>query len=301
MSVSGVNTVQTALLQSAKNSSNSSSPASNSFSSLLSDAFQGVQNQGAYDEKYDMYAELLKDSSGSSKELLTTLLSVGSGISPMMYISLCNALAGNTSISCTGVASKAMVNVEAGLGDVTQDPWKPTDPAIVSDVYNRSAELYRNVIGQFNVASNPRYSTSRGGTYCNIFVWDVTSAMGAEIPHYYNASTGKPMEYGDNGANQMTANRMHSWLHEHGEEYGWYEVSAREAQNIANQGRPVVTALYRNGAHGHVQAVCPSKDGKYNEEKGVTIAQAGRNLTSYTYISNIYNASLSKVSYFAHM
>jgi hypothetical protein len=78
-------------------------------------------------------------------------------------------------------------------------------------------------------------------------------------------------------------------------------VSAEEAQNLANEGHPVVTALYRNGSHGHVQVVCPSQDGTYNEEKGVTVAQAGRNLKDYTYISNILgDSSLSKVSYFAH-
>jgi len=56
-----------------------------------------------------------------------------------------------------------------------------------------------------------------------------------------------------------------------------------------------------DGKHGHVQVVCPSKDGEYSADEGVTVAQAGRNLTSYTHISNIYDASLSKVSYFAHI
>ena len=189
----------------------------------------------------------------------------------------------------------------AAAGTGTHSPWIPADPALTSDVYNRSADLYTSVIGQFRVETNLRYSTARGGTYCNIFVWDVTSAMGAEIPHYYNAETGEPMKRGDGAARQMTANRMYTWLHEYGEDYGWYEMSAKEAQELANDGHPVVTALYRSGRHGHVQVVCPSADGEYDEKKGVTIAQAGRHLMSYTHITNIYNASLSKVSYFAHM
>jgi hypothetical protein len=125
--------------------------------------------------------------------------------------------------------------------------------------------------------------------------------MGAEIPHYYDADSGKPMSYGDKGANQMNANGMYKWLHEHGNQYGWYEVTPAEAQQLANNGHPVVTARYRDGAHGHVQVVCPSKDGTYDEKRGVTIAQAGRHLSSYKPITQVYGASLSKVSYFAHM
>ena len=65
-------------------------------------------------------------------------------------------------------------------------------------------------------------------------------------------------------------------LHKNGENYGWFKVSAQEAQELANQGRPVVTAL-RNlgGGHGHVQVVCPSKDGQYDDERGVTIGSGG--------------------------
>ncbi len=108
------------------------------------------------------------------------------------------------------------------------------------------------------------------------------------------------MSYGDKGANQMTANVIYKWLHESGGQYGWFKVTPEQAQDLANNGHPVVTALYRKGAHGHVQVVCPSKDGEYDEQRGVTIAQAGRRLTSYRPITQIYNASLPKVSYFAH-
>jgi len=126
--------------------------------------------------------------------------------------------------------------------------------------------------------------------------------MAAEIPHYYNAKTGEPMEYGDAGASEMNANGIYNWLCEYGGEYGWREVSAQEAQELANQGHPVVSALYRSGSHGHVQVVCPSPDGGYDAEKGVTVAQAGSNLTSCKYITDLLgSSSLSKVSYFAHV
>ncbi len=260
----------------------------------------------AYEQSYDLYAELLEQSSESTEALMDALFKTNDGsASALMYLSLGEAFAGK-SVPCTGVASEQVPAGAAleGTGNVTASPWKPTDPAITSNANNRSAQLYSAVIAQFDVETNPRYAVNQkgtGDTYCNIFVWDVTSAMGAEIPHYYNAKTGEPMAYGENGANQMTANRIYSWLHNYGEQYGWYEVSAEQAQQLANEGHPVVTALCRSGSHGHVQVVCPSENGDYNEQKGVTIAQAGSNLRSYTYISSIYGeASLSKVSYFAH-
>ena len=213
------------------------------------------------------------------------------------------------------------MNMGAALTQLTQNGWlqtrqdsmggvippqagRPVYPAVKSDFYNRSPELYRRVINQFCVETNPRYAVNKNGTgdtYCNIFVWDVTRAMGAEIPHYYNAQTGAPMECGDSGASEMTANRMYTWLHEHGEEYGWFKVTDEQAQDLANQGRPVVTALSNSGGHGHVQVVCPSHDGYDDPSRGVTIAQAGRTLTSYRPITEIYRASLPKVAYFAHI
>jgi hypothetical protein len=265
--------------------------------------------EAAYEPAYDMYAELIGQSSDTTDSLLAVLMSAGMmNASPTMLMSLCSALTGQTSVPGTDAyrsqaAYRTAVNT-AGIGHVTASPWNASSPALTSDTSHRSAALYSEVIGQLSVETNPRYAVNQQGkndTYCNIFVWDVTRAMGAEIPHYYNAETGEPMARGDSGVTHMTANRMDTWLHTHGEDYGWHEVSAQEAQALANQGHPVVTSLYREGRHGHVQVVCPSKDGEYSPEKGVTIAQAGRNLTSYTYISNIYSASLPKVSYFAHI
>lgn len=182
----------------------------------------------------------------------------------------------------------------------------PVNPLITSGPMSRSPELYNRVIGQFEVETNGRYAVNKQGkndTYCNIFMWDVTRAMGAEIPHYVDPETNAPMYYPDNeGARHMNANRIYDWLHAHGEKYGWVEVTAEQAQMMANEGKPVVTAKRNNsGGHGHVQVVCPSRDGLYDPKRGVTVAQAGRTLTSYIPITRIYNASLPKVKYFAHI
>ena len=192
-------------------------------------------------------------------------------------------------ISLTG---RAVIPVEA---------WRPTTPAITSSVVNRSPELYRAVVAQHDVENAERYRPFRNGnTYCNIFMWDVTRAMGAEIPHYVDPDTGTPRYYPDTkGARGQTAFRIDNWLREHGPLYGWREVDARAAQMHANQGKPAVTTA---GTIDHVQVVVPSRDGGYDPVKGVTIAQAGKIVSNYMHITDIYskNAMNNNVRYFVH-
>ena len=182
---------------------------------------------------------------------------------------------------------------------------KPCNPELFSTQSNRSAANYRAIINQFDVENNGRYKVNKkgtGDTYCNIFMWDVTSAMSAEIPHYTDKETGEPRTYPDTkGAMAMTANRMHDWLGKHGQTYGWKEATAEEAQAYANAGRPAVTVWKNSGGHGHVQIVAPSKDGTYNAQKGVAIAQAGRRLRNDAYATDIYGSSTMKqIKYYVH-
>ncbi len=182
---------------------------------------------------------------------------------------------------------------------------KPANPNITSQQGARSPGLYRNVIDQFQVETNPRYAVNKKGnndTYCNIFLWDVTRAMGAEIPHYVDPVTLEARSYADTGgAKELNANGIYDWLGKKGADYGWVQVTPEQAQQYANQGHPVVTAWKNTqGGHGHVQVVCPSNDGQYDPSRGVTIAQAGRTLTSYKPITDIYNESLKSVVYYAH-
>ncbi len=301
MSISVNDVMRTALLNNASSAYGAAGNTSSAFSTMLLEALSDG------DDARNDNQSFLPDTS-STYALLSCLLNSGlNNSSNLMLLSLCSALYGDGSIPLTGItnpyastAAAAKVYAKQGEGIIPANPSKPAQPAITSNPGNRSAALYTAVINQFNVETNERYQPD-GGTYCNIFVWDVTSAMGAEIPHYYDAKTGVPMSYGDKGANQMNANAMYNWLHKYGSQYGWTEVTPEKAQQLANEGHPVVTALYRNGAHGHVQMVCPSRDGVYDAKRGVTIAQAGRRLTSYRPITQIYNSSLSKVSYFAHI
>lgn len=184
--------------------------------------------------------------------------------------------------------------------------WEAANPVLTNRPGSRSAAAYRQVINQFDVENNKRYAVNKNGTndtYCNIYAWDVTAAMGAEIPHYIDPDTGAPMKYPNTGgAKSMNANAMNDWLNKYGKQYGWYEVTAEEAQYYANQGMPAVTSWKNPKGHGHMQVVSPSQDGTYNEKKGVAIAQAGRTLRNYGYITQVYGDSrLKEVQYFAHI
>ena len=190
----------------------------------------------------------------------------------------------------------------SGTGEVflPLEIWKPAVPAIVNVEGQRDPARYRAVIDQFNVETAGRYTPFRDGyTYCNIFMWDVTAAMGAEIPHYIDPATGEPKYYPDiKGTRELGAIAIDAWLREHGPSYGWREVDAETAQRYANEGKPAVTTA---GEIGHVQVVCPSEDGGFDPVRGVTVAQAGSKVFNYTHITSIYGTNgLKNVRYFVH-
>lgn len=203
-------------------------------------------------------------------------------------------------LSLTGSAYKSTY-VSPGTGSYPSSMGQACSPKVVNNVGNRSALAYNDVIKQFNVETNSRYTPYKNGsTYCNIYVWDVTTAMGAQIPHRVD-SNGDIAEPGTKNVKYMTANSMYDWLGGKGKEYGWKEVSAEEAQKYANMGCPAVTTWKNPKGHGHIQMVVPSKDGKYNEAKGVAISQAGSKVIGYGYITDVYKSSrLKDIKYFVH-
>lgn len=303
MSVNNVDAVQTAMLRLLNKNSSKADSTTSLFSSLLS--AQMLDTLGGSADSSDSAGTFSGLNSNLTSLLLLSLLSGNSGAA---MSSLGNALSGKGSTTSAALyqAASSAYGVQSNYTGAAVTPVaasKPCTPGITSTESNRSAALYRQVIDQFAVETNPRYAVNKkghGDTYCNIFLWDVTSAMGAEIPHWVDAQTGAPRTYPDTkGAREMSANSIYNWLHEKGSDYGWFEMTPEQAQTLANQGRPVVTAFKKTG-HGHVQVVCPSTDGQYNEKRGVTIAQAGRILSNYKPITSVYNASLPKVKYYAH-
>jgi hypothetical protein len=187
---------------------------------------------------------------------------------------------------------------------IPEQAWLPTAFQDVSTTGRRSAGALNKVISQFNVESASRYRPWRNGnTYCNIFVWDVTRALGCEIPHYVERESGDARYYPDvKGAYELDANATCDWLKRRGADYGWREITAAEAQQYANAGYPVVSAWRNNGGGaGHVQIVCPSRGGGYDSARGVTVAQAGNRNFSYAHINATMSADkIAQTRYYAH-
>jgi len=99
-------------------------------------------------------------------------------------------------------------------------PWVPANVPLKSAASERSPALYDAVIDQFVVEKNPRYrrdQQGKGETYCNIFVWDVTRAMGAEIPHWVDQEN-NPTVLGK--GIELDANAVIQWLQNRGKNQG---------------------------------------------------------------------------------
>ncbi|MFL5346408.1 MAG: peptidoglycan-binding protein [Hyalangium sp.] len=159
-------------------------------------------------------------------------------------------------------------------GTTNTNAAQVTNPPVRGSPSSRNRATYDNVINQFGVGSNPRYTPrdSNGDgsrdTFCNIFLWDVTRAMGAEIPHWVD-SKGNPAAVGK--GRELNANATVDWLHQNGPQQGWHKVSAAEAQKLANEGHPAVAVWKNPSGIGHVAVVRPGE----MTSAGPAIAQAG--------------------------
>jgi hypothetical protein len=160
----------------------------------------------------------------------------------------------------------------------------PTNPPLHSEPGQRSPTLYDNVINQFAAGNNPRYAHRNGSTYCNIFAWDVTRAMGAEIPHWVDASGNPTMLKG----NELNANAVNEWLHKHGARFGWRKSTLSDAVDQANQGCPVVASWANAGGIGHIAVIRP---GIATAAEGPWMAQAGATNANYIRMYMVWKKS----------
>lgn len=143
-------------------------------------------------------------------------------------------------------------------------PWEPLAAPHVATSDARKAQEYTDICAQFDVAHNPRYLRGQQGageTYCNIYVWDCTKALGCEVPHWVGVD-GKPGKMGP-PSRELDANAVIDWLRASKE---WREVLHSDAKARADLGFPVVVAYHAPpGRIGHVAMLLP----------GDLIAQAG--------------------------
>ena len=169
-------------------------------------------------------------------------------------------------------------------------------PPLTNPPGERDAAIYSQLINQFAVGHNPRYLPGDGNTYCNIFAWDVSRAMGTEIPHWVDAS-GHIAAPGAPHASEININGGVNWMRSHGvTQFGWKSCSAQQAQDAANQGKLSVVMWKNTGAgHGHVAVVRPGSV----SDRGPEIAQAGRHNFNDAHVRDGFG-QLGPLEYFSH-
>jgi hypothetical protein len=122
----------------------------------------------------------------------------------------------------------AAASVASAAELTTRDVWKAIVAPVQSVHGQRSGATYARVLAQFNVGTNPRYEPdgpekNRG----HIFIWDVTRAMGCEIPHFV-------------GAKELSLSQTCDWLRHEGPMRGWRKVSDNDVFGAAQAGYPLI-------------------------------------------------------------
>jgi len=169
----------------------------------------------------------------------------------------------------------------------------PLHPPLRSLIRQRSPVTLVNVVEQFDVEHCPRYQPIRGVTWCNIFLWDVTSALDCEIPHWINEDR-KICAPGS--GRELSANGTISWLENVGAKHGWTPATTEQARHVAGLGCPVVACWANAGGHGHVAIVLPSDEAPAD----LRIAQAGRVCFCGDTLSRGFGSHVSDVGFWVH-
>jgi hypothetical protein len=128
----------------------------------------------------------------------------------------------------------------------------------------RSADAYEQVINQFAVGTNPRYEPDGPDKpRAHIFVWDVTKAMNAEIPHFV-------------GPKEMGLGQTVDWVRLEGPMRGWRKVPAPDAIEQALLGCPVV-ALPKDPRTKMIAMVRPAPAGANGQPRFATAGKSRAN------------------------
>jgi hypothetical protein len=99
--------------------------------------------------------------------------------------------------------------------------------AFQNGVEHRSPEAYLAAIEQFAVGTNVRYQPDGAALRANVFVWDVSRALGVEIPIFVNGR-------------QQPLGHTAQWLRERSAARGWLRVSLPKGIEHALAGGPTV-------------------------------------------------------------
>lgn len=155
-----------------------------------------------------------------------------------------------------------------------------------------------------NVENSDRYQkkknaeTGKTSTYCNIYAYDMVTALGGYLPRvWWTSSALKKIQAGEavkpvygKTVNEQNANMLTDWMVEFGKDFGWrMAADMTEAQDSANQGKivillaaqkPVMTPEgVKKQRPGHVSVVMPeirAEDNVRDAEGNVEVHEAKR-------------------------
>ncbi len=164
----------------------------------------------------------------------------------------------------------------------SRDAWKATDAPCQNREGDRSPDAYQLVIDQFAVGHNERYvEDGPGKPRAHIFVWDVTRAMNAEVPHFA-------------GPKELSLGQTCDWVRHEGPMRGWLRTEAAAALEAANAGYPVL-ALPKDSRVKLVAVVRPGRPGTDGKPRLAAAAVArGTDLGTFEALG------VFAVEYYAH-
>ncbi len=192
----------------------------------------------------------------------------------------------HSEISQTATLRQAfMQNLEIHLRNLFGQPTTQADAlqriqeADAAGQFDQATQLRANlaranqyaIVDTLRVERSPRYLAEPGKTFCNIYAYDVVTALGGYLPRVWwmdqaiarlrNGESVQPV-YAET-VRELNANMLTDWMYTFGPEYGWArETDITAAQAAANAGQLVVllSARIKKSESGHVNIVLSETD-----------------------------------------
>jgi len=108
-------------------------------------------------------------------------------------------------------------------GVTSPDTTRPLQPPAQSMAGRRSLRSTLNVMAQFAPGHNPRYLPDAKGSRAHVFVWDVSRAMGCEVPHFAHGQ-------------ELSLGQTVDWLRAEGPSRGWRKLAVTAALQEVDRG-----------------------------------------------------------------